>query len=153
MVSEVPKAWSHTSTINFASGCQTRRHDKQAKNASQRTHNNTRRHFWPKMFGREGAPLVHNPVLDFLLGDVKNERGENEEGIVTLGEIAAEMGFENRQVLAHPPPVVSSPLNGLVRGGLSFPWLSRFVDVQFDLSSLWTPVPLLHSSANPHGID
>jgi hypothetical protein len=54
-------------------------------------------------------------MIDILLGDVKNERGENEEGVVTLGEIAAEMGFENRQILAHPPSVMS-PVNGLVRG-------------------------------------
>ena len=67
------------------------------------------------MFGGEGAPLVQIPMLDILLGDVKNERGENEEGVVTLGEIAEEMGFKNRQIFDRPPAVVS-PLQGLVRG-------------------------------------
>jgi hypothetical protein len=86
------------------------------RSAHTTTNNNNRHHFLLNMFGGEEAPLVHNPMLDILLGDVKNERGENEEGIVTLGEIAAEMGFENRQVLAHPPSAVSSPLHGLVRG-------------------------------------
>lgn len=67
------------------------------------------------MFGGEGAPLVKDPSFDILLGDVKNERGENEAGIVTLGEIATEMGFENRGVLASES-TVTSPLGGIVRG-------------------------------------
>lgn len=67
------------------------------------------------MFGGEGPPVVHDPMLDILLGDVKNERGENEEGVVTLGEIATEMGFENRQIVDNCMTVVS-PLQGLVRG-------------------------------------
>lgn len=78
------------------------------------------------MFGGEGAPLVHNPMLDILLGDVKNERGENEEGVVTLGEIAKDMGFENRQLLDHPPTVVS-PLQGLVRGRYSRSFLPMVI--------------------------
>ncbi len=44
----------------------------------------------------EGKPVVADPYFDILLSDVKNERREVEEGVVTLGEIAAEMGFENR---------------------------------------------------------
>ena len=67
------------------------------------------------MFGGSGDPLVKDSMLDILLGDVKNERAENEEAVVTLGEIAADMGFENRQSIVDPLPVVS-PLQGLVRG-------------------------------------
>mmetsp|Transcript_14224 Transcript_14224/g.39443 ORF Transcript_14224/g.39443 Transcript_14224/m.39443 type:complete len:178 (-) Transcript_14224:98-631(-) len=67
------------------------------------------------MFGGEGAPLIKDPLLDILLGDVKNERGENEEGVVTLGEIATEMGFENRGFLDRESKV-TSPLGGLVKG-------------------------------------
>jgi hypothetical protein len=68
------------------------------------------------MFGvEEGEPLVADPLLDILLGDVKNERGENEQGVITLGEIAAEMQFVNRAVLPSEP-TVTSPVEGLVRG-------------------------------------
>jgi hypothetical protein len=63
----------------------------------------------------EGAPLVSDPLLDIFLSDVKNERGENEEGVVTLGEIAADLGFENRARLREEPDI-SSPLTGVVRG-------------------------------------
>jgi hypothetical protein len=44
----------------------------------------------------EGQPGVADPYFDILLSDVKNKRREGEEGVVTLVEIAAEMGFENR---------------------------------------------------------
>ena len=67
------------------------------------------------MFGGEGAPVVSDPLFDILLGDVKNARGENEEGVITLGEIAAELGFENR-VFLESEPKVNPPICGLVRG-------------------------------------
>ena len=68
------------------------------------------------MFGvGEGEPLVADPLLDIFLGDVKNERGENEQGVVTLGEIATEMQFVNRAALPSEP-TVTSPVEGLVRG-------------------------------------
>jgi hypothetical protein len=48
----------------------------------------------------EGQPVVADPFFDIILSDVKNERKEGEERVVTLGEIAAEMGLENRSAVA-----------------------------------------------------
>jgi hypothetical protein len=61
-----------------------------------------------------GAPVVADPFFDILLSDVKNARREEEEGVVTLGEIATEIGFENRGTVTDV--TVQSPLRGLVRG-------------------------------------
>mmetsp|Transcript_23155 Transcript_23155/g.64387 ORF Transcript_23155/g.64387 Transcript_23155/m.64387 type:complete len:175 (+) Transcript_23155:138-662(+) len=67
----------------------------------------------------EGRPVVADPYFDVLLSDVKNERREGEEGVVTLGEIAADMGFENRCEVNGSAATVQSPLNGVVRGRYS----------------------------------
>jgi hypothetical protein len=67
----------------------------------------------------EGKPLIADPYFDVLLSDVKNERREGEEGVVTLAEIAADMGFENRREVDSSAATVQSPLMGVVRGRYS----------------------------------
>jgi hypothetical protein len=68
----------------------------------------------------EGKPVVADPYFDVVLSDVKNARRQGEEGVVTLGEIASEMGFENRcPVSDADAATVRSPLHGLVRGRYS----------------------------------
>jgi hypothetical protein len=67
----------------------------------------------------EGKPVVADPYYDVLLSDVKNERSENESGVVTLGEIAADMGFENRMEVVGSEADVQSPWYGIVRGNYS----------------------------------
>jgi hypothetical protein len=37
----------------------------------------------------EGKPVIADPYFDILLSDVKNIRREGEEGVLTLGQIAA----------------------------------------------------------------
>lgn len=59
-------------------------------------------------------------MLDILLSDVKNERRENEEGVVTLGEIAQAMGFENRR---ETTTLATSPLQGVVIGRYNRPFV------------------------------
>lgn len=72
---------------------------------------------------------------------------------MTLGEIAAEMGFENRHILAHPPSLVSSlerACHGVVPEVFpSHGWLLHFASVQLKLSSSWKPVALSHSYGKP----
>ena len=63
--------------------------------------------------------MVADPYIDVLLRDVKNERREGEEGVVTLGEIAADMGFKNRCEVEGAAAMVQSPLNGVARGRCS----------------------------------
>ena len=53
-------------------------------------------------------------LFDILLSDVKNERRADEKGVVTLAEIAAQLGFVNRSDVSGDAAKVKSPLNGIV---------------------------------------
>lgn len=66
----------------------------------------------------EGPPVVAKPEFDILLSDVKNERKEGETGVVTLGEVATDLGFENRcEVSAEEAPESAmGKLQGIIRG-------------------------------------
>lgn len=67
----------------------------------------------------EGKPVIEDPYFDVRLSDVKNERKEGEQGVVTLSEIAADMGFENRGEVSGEDAKIRSPLEGIVRGRYS----------------------------------
>ena len=67
----------------------------------------------------EGKPVIADPYFDVLLSDEKNERREGEEGVVTLAEVAADMGFENRSIVDDEVAIGQSPLIGVVRGRYS----------------------------------
>mmetsp|Transcript_14868 Transcript_14868/g.41073 ORF Transcript_14868/g.41073 Transcript_14868/m.41073 type:complete len:177 (+) Transcript_14868:218-748(+) len=66
----------------------------------------------------DGPPVVARPEFDILLSDVKNERKEGEEGVVTLGEIAADLGFENRCAISDQgaAKIAEGKLEGIIRG-------------------------------------
>lgn len=67
----------------------------------------------------EGKPVIADAFFDVRLSDVKNERRPDEQGVVTLSEIAADMGFANRSEVAGFQAKTSSPLEGIVRGRYS----------------------------------
>jgi hypothetical protein len=69
----------------------------------------------------EGKPIVPSPMFDILLSDVKNERGEGETGVVTLGEIAGDLGFENRATVSdeEAAEIAKGSLTGIIRGKYS----------------------------------
>eukprot|EP00339_Tiarina_fusa_P023941 CAMPEP_0117042482 /NCGR_PEP_ID=MMETSP0472-20121206/29582_1 /TAXON_ID=693140 ORGANISM="Tiarina fusus, Strain LIS" /NCGR_SAMPLE_ID=MMETSP0472 /ASSEMBLY_ACC=CAM_ASM_000603 /LENGTH=174 /DNA_ID=CAMNT_0004753735 /DNA_START=45 /DNA_END=569 /DNA_ORIENTATION=+ len=67
----------------------------------------------------EGKPVIADAFFDVLLSDVKNERRQDEQGVVTLTEIAADMGFENRSEVWGEAVKTQSPLEGIVRGRYS----------------------------------
>jgi hypothetical protein len=58
----------------------------------------------------EGKPVIADAFFDVLLSDVKNERRQDEQGVVTLSEIAADMGFENRSEVSDEDAKTQSPL-------------------------------------------
>ena len=64
----------------------------------------------------EGKPVIADPYFDILLSDVKNIRREGEEGVVTLGQIAAHtMNLLSLNQLQSPPliPLQSQHLSPL----------------------------------------
>jgi hypothetical protein len=68
---------------------------------------------------QEGPPVVAKPEIDLLLSDVKNDRNEGEKGVVTLGEIAADLGFENRCTVSEKEEaaqISTEKLQGIIRG-------------------------------------
>lgn len=73
----------------------------------------------------DGPPVIPDPSFDILLSDIKNERREGEEGVVTLGEIAADLGFENRCSVTEEDAakIAEGNLDGIIRGRYSRPFV------------------------------
>jgi hypothetical protein len=82
---------------------------------SQTTTFTTTQHNQPNSM-MEGKPVIADAFFDVLLSDVKNERCPNEQGVVTLSEIAADLGFCNRSEVAGEHAQTCSPLQGIVCG-------------------------------------
>lgn len=66
----------------------------------------------------DGPPVIPRPAFDILLSDVKNERKEGEAGIITLGEVATELGFQNRCAISDEDAakIAEGKLEGIIRG-------------------------------------